>query len=59
MNEKSNFKVVLMFAAIAIIVFAIIYAGILLTKDIGKSSQNVSAENAMDTLNGLYNDIIS
>ena len=58
MNGKNNpFKMVIILAIIAIIVFGIIYAGITLTKDIGKSPQNVSIESATDTLNGLYNDI--
>lgn len=58
MNEKNNlFKVVIILAGIAIIVFGIIYAGITFTKDLGKSPQNVSIESATDTLNSLYNDI--
>ena len=58
MNEKNNlFKIVIILVAIAIIVFGIIYGGIILTKDLGKSPQNVSKEDAIDTLNNLYNDI--
>ena len=58
MNGKNNpFKVIIILVVIAIIVFGIIYAGISLTKDIRKSPQNITAENAMDTLNGLYKDI--
>ncbi len=58
MNGKNNsFKIVIILVAIAIIVFGIIYAGITLTKDYGKSQQNISTESAMDTLNNLYGDI--
>ncbi len=58
MNSKNNsFKVVIMLAGIAIVVFSAIYVSIMLTKDIGKSPQNVSVESAMDTLNNLYGDI--
>lgn len=58
MKEENNpFKVVILLVMIAIIVFGIIYAGITLTKDIGKSPQNISKESAIDTLNELYNDI--
>ncbi len=58
MNGKNNsFKTVIILAVIATIVFGIIYAGISLTKDIGKSPQNISTESAIDTLNSLYGDI--
>lgn len=58
MNGRNNsFKVVIMLAVIAIIVFGIIYFGIILTKDIGKNPQNITKENAIDTLNQLYNGI--
>jgi len=58
MNGKNNsLKTIAILAVIAIIVFGIIYAGISLTKDLGKSPQNVSIESATDTLNRLYNDI--
>lgn len=58
MNGKKNlFKVGMMLTAIAILVFGIIYAGISLTKNLGKSQQRVSSENAIETMNQLYNDI--
>ncbi len=58
MNGKNNsFKTVIMLAVIAIIVFGIIYAGITLTKNLGKSPQNITAQSAMDKLNSLYSDI--
>lgn len=58
MNGKNNpFKTVIILVVIAIIVFGIIYAGISLTKDYGKSPQNISSASAMDKLNSLYSDI--
>ena len=58
MNGRNNSsKVVILLVIIAIIVFGIIYFGVSLTKDIGKSPQNVIKESAKDTLNKLYNDI--
>ncbi|MGE5328263.1 MAG: VWA domain-containing protein [Deltaproteobacteria bacterium] len=41
----------------AVLVFCIIYGGINLTKNIGKTKQAVTTENAMETLNKLYKDI--
>lgn len=41
----------------AVLVFCIIYGGINLTKNIGKSKQVVSTEKATETLNKLYNEI--
>ena len=58
MNGKnSSFKIVIMLTIIGIIVFGIIYFGITLTKDLGKTPQNVTKESAIDALNKLYNDI--
>ena len=58
MNGKNNsFKVVIMLAVVAIIVFGVIYGGISLTKNLGKSPKTVTTENAMETMNRLYNDI--
>jgi Ca-activated chloride channel family protein len=58
MNGKNNsFKVVLLLVAIAIVVFGIIYGGINLTKNLGKSQQNITTESATDKLNELYDDI--
>lgn len=56
-GRDSPIKIVIILAGIAIIVFAIIYGGIVLTQDIGKSPQNVSKEDAIDRLNNLYDDI--
>lgn len=55
MNGK--LKVVLILTGIAILVFGIIYGGISFTKDIGKSEKEVTAENALETLNKLYGEI--
>ncbi len=58
MNGKNNlFKVVMMLVVIAIIVFGIIYGGISLTENWGKSQQTVTTENAIETMNRLYNEI--
>ncbi|MGE5474173.1 MAG: VWA domain-containing protein [Ignavibacteriales bacterium] len=57
--EENNRKV-RSFAALigmAILVFCIIYGGISLTKNIGKSKTVVTTENAMQTLDKLYKDI--
>lgn len=56
-GKNNSFKGVMMLAVIAIIVFGIIYAGIIYTKDIGKSPQNVTTENAIETMDRLYNEI--
>lgn len=57
--EENNRKV-RSFAALigmAVLVFCIIYGGISLTKNIGKSKKVVTTENAMEALNKLYKDI--
>lgn len=58
MAGKSNsLKTAIILSVIAIFVFGIIYGGISLTKNLGKSKNTVTVENAMETLNGLYKDI--
>lgn len=58
MREKSSpLKVFAILAGIAILVFAVIYGGITVTKNLGKSKTAVSNENAADTLNKLYKEI--
>lgn len=58
MNEKRNsFKVLFVLIGIAVVVFGIIYGGISLTKNIGKSVTVVTKENAKETLDRLYKDI--
>jgi len=54
MNGKNA---IILLVTMAIIVFGIIYGGIMMTQNIGKSPQNISKENAIETLNGLHNDI--
>jgi Ca-activated chloride channel family protein len=58
MSGKNNLlKIVLLLAVIAILVFAVIYEGISITKNLGKSEQTVSNENAVETLDQLYKNI--
>jgi Ca-activated chloride channel family protein len=52
-----NFKAIAMLAIIGMVVFGVIYAGVILTKDVGKSPQNITTESATAKLNSLYNDI--
>lgn len=56
MSEKKNAsRPVIVLMVIAIAVFGLIYGGISLTKNIGKPKDIVSAQNAEETLNKLYN----
>ncbi len=58
MNQNSKtIKTFAILAGIALLVFGLIYGGIKLTEDKGKSSKTVTAENATETLNKLYKDI--
>ena len=58
MSEKnSSLKVFSIFAVMAILVFGFIYMGISATKNLGKSKNVVTAENAAKTLNDLYKEI--
>jgi Ca-activated chloride channel homolog len=58
MPEKNNsLKIVVIFVAIAVLVFGIIYGGITVTKNLGKSKKVVTGENAVETMNSLYKDI--
>lgn len=54
-NNSTKPIIILVIAAIA--VFGIIYGGISMTKNIGKSRQVVSSENAMEELKDIYEDI--
>ncbi|PYG86904.1 Ca-activated chloride channel family protein [Ruminiclostridium sufflavum DSM 19573] len=56
-NSKKTLKILGALAGISVIVFCLIYGGITLTKNMGKSAKVVSAENAAETLNELYQDI--
>ncbi|HWQ71781.1 MAG TPA: VWA domain-containing protein [Desulfitobacteriaceae bacterium] len=58
MSIKNNLsKPIIILALIAVFVFAIVFGGIKLTKNFGKSQQVVTNENALDTLNKLYKEI--
>jgi Ca-activated chloride channel homolog len=58
MSEKNNsLKIVVIFVAIAVLVFGIIYGGIMATRNLGKSKKAISSENAVETMNSLYKDI--
>ncbi|RCX20170.1 Ca-activated chloride channel family protein [Anaerobacterium chartisolvens] len=56
-GKNSALRVLLVFGGIAVVVFGIIYAGISMTSNIGKSSKEVTAENAGKALSELYKDI--
>lgn len=57
--EQSNkmLKTMVALVGISVLVFLFIYGGISLTKNMGKSKKVITTENAMETLNELYNDI--
>jgi Ca-activated chloride channel family protein len=58
MNGKNNsLKGIMIFSFIALLVFGVIYGGISLTKNLGKSKKVVNTENAMESLNKIYDDI--
>lgn len=59
MNRQRNnsFKQISILAAIAVFVFGAIYAGISLTKNVGKSEKVITNENAMEVLDKLYKGI--
>lgn len=58
MNGKNNsVKMLVILVFVAVVVFGVIYAGLSLTKNIGKSNQVISTENAMSTLDHLYKNI--
>jgi Ca-activated chloride channel family protein len=57
-NENRNIvKTIMILVGIGALVFAIIYGGISLTKNIGKDSKTVTAESAKEKLDDLYSDI--
>lgn len=56
-GEKNSVKTLVVLVAIGFVVFAIIYGGISLTSNLGKSKTVVSAEKATETLDKLYKDI--
>ncbi|MBM7556794.1 hypothetical protein [Halanaerobacter jeridensis] len=56
-SKKNLLTIVLSLLLLGIGVFVIVYGGMTLTKDIGKSNQVVSKEKAQQTLQDTYNDI--
>lgn len=56
-EKNNNSKIVAFFAIIAVVVFGIIYGGISLTKNVGKSKEVVTVENAQEKLDKLYKNI--
>lgn len=57
MKENSFLKVLIVLIVMGIVVFAIIFGGMSLTKNLGKSKQVVSTEKAEESLNRLYKNI--
>lgn len=57
MAGNKTLKTLAILLGISLVVFGLIYAGITLTSDLGKSQKTVSAENAQVTLDRLYKDI--
>jgi len=57
MNNKKS-KSILVLAGIAILVFGLVFAGINLTKNIGKTDTMISVENAKQQLNEFYKKIV-
>ena len=56
-RNGSSAKPIIILVVIALVVFGVIYGGISLTKNLGKSAELVTNENAMETLNKLYKKI--
>lgn len=52
-----SFKTVLILAGIAVLVFALIFGGISVTKNLGKSKTAITSEKASETLDKVYRDI--
>lgn len=57
MKENNFIKVFAVLVTMGIIVFAIIFGGMTLTKNWGKSKQAITSEKAEETLNRLYKNI--
>ncbi len=57
MNNKKS-KSILVLAGIALLVFGLVFAGINLTKNIGKTDTMISVENATQQLNEYYKNIV-
>jgi len=56
-GTNKTFRIVLILAGLSVLVFCLIYGGITLTKNIGKSKKAVSSENAMEALSEVYEEI--
>ncbi|MGL5087786.1 MAG: VWA domain-containing protein, partial [Clostridium sp.] len=56
-QKNNNSKAIIVLGVIAVFIFGIVYGGITLTKNWGKSKDVVSSENAVDSLNNIYKDI--
>ena len=57
MGGKKSGKFIGVLIVIAILIFGLVYGGITLTKNWGKSKEVISEENATDRLNKIYKDI--
>jgi Ca-activated chloride channel family protein len=56
-RQNSSAKVILILTIIAVVVFAVVYFGITATKNLGKSNNVITTENATSTLDKLYSEI--
>lgn len=57
MNNLSNGKKIAIFAGIAVVVFGLVFGGIMLTKDVGKSEETITSEQAENQMNKLLGGI--
>ena len=57
MSSNKSIKTLGILLGITVLVFGLIYGGISVTKNLGKTQKVVTMENATDTLNKLYGDI--
>lgn len=56
-ESNKNFKIIAALLGISFVVFALIYGGISLTKNMGKSQKVISTESAEKKLDKLYKDV--
>ncbi|MDP4121305.1 MAG: VWA domain-containing protein, partial [Bacillota bacterium] len=57
MPDNGMVRKIAILAGVSILVFGLIYGGISMTKNIGKSKRTITTENAMKVLDNLYKDI--
>ncbi|MBE5713877.1 MAG: VWA domain-containing protein, partial [Ruminococcaceae bacterium] len=57
MTNLSNGKKIAIFAGIAVVVFGLVFGGIMLTKDVGKSQETITSEQAENQMNKLLGGI--